>query len=407
MLINKYNVILSITIYSVLFPVFVLGGRYVYFFEIVLLSIIIGLVFFGQLRFKITIFIYLLSLLFFFAVIAFFFNAVYNSTSGLWSWRFILIFSGLSLILNNFNYIDIRQGVKNVVLIVSIVGIIQTVDGFLLDHMFGMNQFLSEFYPYPGEQSEKVLSKTGGFNLATNAMFQITSLIDGHTILAGNFLAVGSVAMFYWRSKKAFYLTFFATLLTFSRGSWLLMFVGLASVWASNVNFKNMFRFFNFHTLSNLLLISLVLSTFLLSTPFGEIVFARIINTLEAFNFIENVSNAPSDPRTTYIWPHFFDQMASNGISAWLIGIPGGFPVDSGHFHIIKTTGLLGWLLLSVFVISVFIYSARSKLVFSIIFAITVAMIFNPVHQGLRLLALLAFIVVAEKNYLRPSMHTD
>ena len=113
-----------------------------------------------------------------------------------------------------------------VVVIICLSGLFQFIDGLILNNYFGFNYIIAELYPYRGELSESALAKVSGAQIKSGSLYRSTSIFDGHPIVYGDFLALVSIFFLYWKKYFIYFLILASVLLTFSRGSWLIFFLG-------------------------------------------------------------------------------------------------------------------------------------------------------------------------------------
>lgn len=289
--------------------------------------------------------------------------------------------------------LSIQHGVVVAIFLATALAYAQILDNSLLGGTLSVSEIVGKLYPYRGELSERGLNITGGLQLKTNSVFSPTSIVDGHTILAGNFFAVGAIVMLFWKKPFLFSAAALIAILTFSRGSWLMLGIGLI-FWLSTVKW----------TVRPIVLvkysIGLIISfLFIRYSIFWDYLSFRIMNTLYVFALVQEASGNPVDPRTTHVWPEFFSKMNEIGIHAWVIGGNVGVPTDSGILLFFRESGFLGLLTAILVFFYGYLISGKDRLVLCLILMISIGSVFNPVVQGHRLVFLFGVVVLVQSIF--------
>ena len=372
-----------------LLPALPIAGRLIYFFEIFVFAYL--LIYFLNANINKISQRHLLVCFGLFGLLLLinFYQVIYFNTSLNTSFIRVGLLLLCALIFSNSNAAISEKSLLFVIAFASILAIAQSIEG----RFFGpgpINTFISFFYPYNGDVGFSVITKTQGLNLATNGVFNATSIVDGHTILAGNFLAICAIYTLFRKKYALTAITALAVIMTFSRGSWIIMLTGF-SIW-SILNFK---KFFSPKLMFSLFLIILIF-LFIPENNLFNAINLRVVDTLIIFGLIEGISEGGIDPRRDIVWPRFFEHVNSTGISGWLFGSGFEGPVDSGYFLILKEFGLIG-LILVIFFGFYFVWSVKKSTIFFVIFlSISIAMVVNPVQQGMKLIFLIYCIYIIE-----------
>lgn len=276
----------------------------------------------------------------------------------------------------------------------------QILDWQIFSGGLGINRLVATLYPYTGTLDERGLGITGGLSLKTNSALSPTSIGSGHTIIAGNLFAVISIALLYWRKPFLFSMTALVTVLTFSRGSWLILFIGVVLVLMGSSG--NHYPRVNLKTSVQLLVGSIFGALTLYLSPFWDYMVFRVQNTLGVFGFITNYRGTLYDPRTTEVWPTFIEQMNEIGFIAWAVGSNLTIPTDSGILLVFRESGGLGFFFFLALGIGLYVSTRRDRLVRALLLALLVGSVFNPVHQGYQLIFVVIFVsAIQGVNYFR------
>lgn len=291
--------------------------------------------------------------------------------------RFSFIALLIPLLKDIFPFYNFKNFLSLFLISISLLGILQFIDGFLLNGLFKVNKLVSSLYPYAGDLSESNLTKTSGNYIKSGSFNRATSIADGHPIIFGDLVATLSIFLLFWRKYTAYIISAIAVVLTFSRGSWLMLAVGFIAFII--IEFRKIgFKFYValiFTLLSSLLI---VLSN---DSVYNALQF-RVINTLYTFGLSDLSVGRANDPRTDIVWPNFFSAMNEVGWTSYLVGYDVGLPTDSGHFAILRESGILGYLVFSLVSIYSIIKSRFDRSILSILLIIFFGMIFHPIQQG-------------------------
>lgn len=380
--------------FAILLPGYDYGPRTFFFFEIFLLSASFFLIIFksGKIEKKTFNVFLLISFLILFAIIfqIYFYGGIQSLSILRVSALLLSVFflavstSGSSL--------KIKKNTVLVMIIAAAIAYAQLIDNTLFGGGLNVSELVAKLYPYRGELSDRGLSITDGLSLKTNSAFSPTSIVDGHTILAGNFFAIISVISFFWRKPYLAVAAALITVLTFSRGSWGMLFIGV-SFWILTIKWKVSLVSAVKYAIGLLLAVTL-----LLNTHFWQYLVFRINNTLFAFGLTDMAVGNPIDPRTTRVWPEFIRAMNDIGAYSWIIGGNLSVPTDSGLLLIFRESGVLGFAVIVLLFLYGYLVSGRDRLVLCLIFMIAAGSIVNPVIQGHRLLFLFGLVVLVQSR---------
>jgi len=285
---------------------------------------------------------------------------------------------------------SIQHGVVLAIFLATGLAYVQILDNLLFGGALSVSKIVGMFYPYRGELTERGLDITGGAPIKTNSVLSPTSILEGHTILAGNFFAVGAIIMLFWKKPFLFFATALIAILTFSRGSWLMLGVGFM-FWLITVRWTVRPIVFAKYLIG---FVSCFL--FVRYSTFWDYLSFRIMNTLFVFGLVQEASGNPIDPRTEISFPQFISKMNEIGIHAWVIGGNVGVPTDSGILLFFREAGFFGMLITILVFLHGYFLSGKDKLVLCLILMIAVGSVWNPVLQGYRLIFLFALIVLVQ-----------
>lgn len=361
----------------VLAPAIPFAGRYLYSFEIFLIAPVL-LVLLKSIRLD------KLTLSFLVSLFAISFIAVYVQgllwgavISGSLS-RFVLLCYPLALwsYINNDNF---DKAFNVVAWYTSLLAISQFIDGYLLSSYFSVNALVGLLYPYAGELSERSLGLSNGVQISVSSFNSATSIADGQSILLGDFLSIILVYSLYKRSYMASFFVFFALLITFSRGSWLMGCVGILGIFLVSSRREKA-------SIAKIVgLSSVVLYVALtLNESIYYAFFYRVMNTLAVFDLSAIQVGTEVDPRTAVVWPNFLAGLSDAGFGGAFVGFPYDGPTDSGFLAIIRESGIIGlfvFFLLAMFIVFRTRFDPISLVMLAVLF---VGMIFHPIQQGSR-----------------------
>ncbi len=386
----KHDSLLKVYILLIAFiPVLKIGSRSFYLFELIIIGSFIILFYKKTKNDYLIIYLFIFSLILltsFIQVTTFYslFNTSYYR-------YFIYLFASLPLMYFINDRDEIISFTLKIILIVAIIGIVQTVDGIMFGQSLKINQILGSLYPYQGEMASALYERNHELMLKVGGSFRSTSTIDGQPILLGDFLAVLSIFFLYNKWYKAYFIIAIAVILTLSRGSWLILFCGFLFYFLLEVKLykiKIIFKFL-FSLIFMLLILYLIAPDFLERT-----IIWRLEGSLATFELIDSVERV-RDPRTENVWPIFFDNLNSYGVLAYLIGMPTIIYTDSMWFDILKNGGLIGILIYFLF-FSYLIFLTRGinrKIMINLSLILAIGFIVHPVFQSLRMIALLSLFI--------------
>lgn len=380
--------------FAVLLPGYEYGQRTFFFFEIFLLSasffLIISLA--GKIEKRYSVFFLLTGVLISFAIIfqIYFYGGIQSLSTLRVSVLLLSVF--FVAISTSGSSLKIKNNTVLVMIIAAAIAYAQVIDNTLFGGGLNVSQIVAKLYPYRGELSDRSLSITDGLSLKTNSAFSPTSIVDGHTILAGNFFAIISVIAFFWRKPYLAIAAALITVLTFSRGSWGMLFIGV-SFWILTIKWKiNLVSAVKYATGL------LIAVTLFINTHFWQYLVFRTNNTLFALGFTDMAVGNPIDPRTTRVWPEFIRAMNDIGAYSWIIGGNLSIPTDSGFLLVLREQGVLGFAVIASLLLYGYLVSGRDRLVLCLIFMIVAGSIVNPVIQGHRLLFLFGLVVLVQSR---------
>jgi hypothetical protein len=379
----------------ILLPSFAFGSRSIYFFEFVPLFAIALLGIMGKARVRWLPFLYLIVLLVLITVMSIGQILLYG---GVQSWAILRILNLVILFLVFSSlYSNVKELQGMVVLAISVavgVAYLQMIDNFAFQGILRINEIVAFLYPYRGDLGERGLAITGGLSLKTNSVLSPTSIGAGHTIIAGNLFAVMAITLLFWQRLFLFSLCSLLTFVTFSRGSWLFLLIGIV-----------IFVFFilkemkksSMKNILKILFVFLGAGLVLYLSPFYQYAIFRIENTLFVFGLIDSAVGNQIDPRTSVVWPDFIDAMNAIGYFAWLFGSDLNIPTDSGWLLIFRDNGLIGFVAFILLLGGLYLGAQKDRLVTALLIAFIIASIVNPVHQGYQLLFLVVIVAVIQR----------
>lgn len=290
---------------------------------------------------------------------------------------------------------------------IGAIGLLQVAEQRGLMPVKIVTPVLAKAYPYQGELSDAGLDKAGGFNLKLGGACQLTSVVDGHPILAGDLLAFGLlltlplVQGFRGLSLHAFPLI--GLLLTLSRGSIVPWLCGLGLYGFLITQYRPVGRTLK-RMAQRLILLSGLFSLVVFS-PFGDSIRWRISSTFDTFSGI-----GARDGRTEKVWPVVFSRLQECSFAEFLFGFRGGYqgPTDSQYLFTLVNDGALGVLALLVVHALVFFLCLKraaacslKKMECELFLALASATgclmliyIFHPAYQNRRLLSILVISTV-------------
>lgn len=229
------------------------------------------------------------------------------------------------------------------------IGLMQAVEhhGRLPAHV--VTATLNQFYPYYGELTDNAHIKADGNQLRTGGAGRITSVFDGHPILAGDFFAFGLILTLpLARGMTGCFLTGVPTLamfLTLSRGSILAWIVGVFAY----MGFLAMRPGASQRTVrvfSQVVGVSIVLVVVTMFTPLGKSILWRIEGTVETFQ-----GTGVDDGRTDKVWPMVIAALERSSLAQWVFGFAHRYegPADSQYLFTLVNAGMAGVVLLLIF----------------------------------------------------------
>ena len=385
----KEEWILSTLLVLIFFsPSFNLGVRAFYIFEVVIPVFL--LMFIKKLeigRKDLFLFFAMMASLFFLFLLQYFLYGKIDSLANIRIFYYFLLF----LLFSNLRF-SIKSQISlfaNCVLIISVVGILQNFDGLVLGNSLGVNKVVAFLYPYKGVLDENSLNKVGGLMLKMGSGFRATSTLDGHPILFGDFIAICSVPLLFFKRYKIYLIATLACILTFSRGSWLMLMLGVilyVFLERKSISIKVYIYAFTFLIVTSLILISI--------DSLRDAFFYRIYGTLYSFGLVEYSLDftAVDDPRTSMVWPRFFEALEQLGISGYLAGIPYNLDTDSGYLSMIKDGGVINLFIMLFLFIPLTMSNIHSKQNNVILFMVLLVMIFHPLFLSYKTIAILIYI---------------
>lgn len=231
------------------------------------------------------------------------------------------------------------------VLVVGLIGILQVAEFRGYIPSIGLNNMLSNIYPYHGMLSEETLKKTQGFFLKMSGIGRATSTFDGHPILLGDYLAVSMILILPLIKKFTnviiYIVPIMALFLSLSRGSIIAYIIGfvtyflLTFLFAKNIKNKMYLLYLFFRIIFFLAIGVLIIGQF---TPLLQSFFDRIESSK-----MTALGIGVSEGRTTKVWPNAISALNDIGLYGWLFGLSNyAFSTDSQYLWLLVNIGLLG-----------------------------------------------------------------
>jgi len=231
------------------------------------------------------------------------------------------------------------------VIVVGLIGILQVAEFRGYIPSVGLNNMLSNIYPYHGTLSEVTLIKTQGLFLKTGGIGRATSTFDGQPILLGDYLAVSMILILPFIKKFTnviiYIVPMMALFLSLSRGSIVAYIIGfvtyflLTFLFAKNIKNKIHLLYLFFRIIFFLAIVILIIVQF---TPLLQSFFSRIESSLMTL-----LGTGVVEGRTTKIWPNAIGALNDSGLHGWLFGLSNyAFSTDSQYLWLIVNIGLLG-----------------------------------------------------------------
>lgn len=358
-------------------PALVVGPRFIYLFEISI--VLYWLALFSKKDFSLHKGANLLICIVIFSYLCILFLQ-YISIGGINSFSLVRVFLIISPVLVYKQFSEFEVALKKfnfVILFASALAIAQFSDGYLLNSFFGINSIVGFLYPYgDNDLDQDALYLSGGAKIAVNSYNSATSIADGHSILLGDFLAVCGLILIYQKKYLLYFLVLIATLITFSRASWLMLFVG--TLFLSFGNKKDIIYLAS--------IFSLVIMAILIVDPLYNAFYFRIANTLFAFGFSDMEIGSSIDGRSAVVWPNFFEALNGAGWIGWLVGFEYKQPVDSGIFSLLRDAGILGLILILYINLWILNKLKKDSIARVMMAVMLLGLFFHPIDQGLRLL---------------------
>ena len=381
-------------IYLSFLPAVAVGIRAVYFFELYLL-VVFSLILVSSRVLKISYFRIgvVFSALIFILCIPFFQSVLWGNVHSLSILRFFILVTPILFYSYFKGFIAFERHASIFAIIISLIGIFQFVDGFILQNFFKFNNLVGTLWPYVGILDESSLDKVGGAQIKSGSLFRATSIMDGHPILFGDLTALLSVFFLFWRRYIPFMFLAVATLLTFSRGSWLMLVVAIFLFFLFGKKDRNFY-----------FMISIFIASLTLLIMKNELVYRafyfRVVNTLYSFGLSDVEVGRSNDPRTSEIWPAFIDEMNNIPLS-YIFGYNLNMPTDSGYLAILRESGVWGLVFyVSISLFTIFL-SRFDKLVLSFFIVLSVGMIFHPITQGYKIVYITSLMLAFYIRFLR------
>lgn len=379
-----------------LFPAITIGLKSIYFFDFFIFGFYCYAAFIANIKFKNVdiIFVFVLVLL----VLLIFITQVIiggsiHSASIL---RFILFF----FIIFYFNCFDdyyfFQKFAAKFLVFVSLIGIVQFIDGYMLNNLFNVNGVVSTLYPYNGVISESDLAKTAGAHIKSGSFYRATSIADGHPILLGDMLAVLSLFLLFWRKYISFIIVAIAVVLTFSRASWLILALGFTAYFIFEFRRLKPKFYFLMLTAGAVALIAI----FSYSSLYDAFYF-RVVNTLSTFGLSDVSIGRSDDPRIAHVWPNFIKSMLDTGWTSFIAGSNVRVPTDSGYLAVLRESGFIGIFIYILIFYYILIFSKYDRLVCVLFIAVACGMIFHPLQQGYRFIFIFFVFMAYHIRYVR------
>jgi hypothetical protein len=225
--------------------------------------------------------------------------------------------------------------------IVGLVGLLQVAEHRGLVRSTRVTDALSDFYPYSGELTEASFDKAFGRQLKVGGAGQLTSLVDGHPILAGDLLAFGLLITMPLARGRGWILhvvPIAALVLTLSRGSIIPWFFGVLVYFVLVALYSNSVERRRKAIVLRLASLVAVLALVVIS-PLGDSVRWRIQGSLDT---LQGVGLA--EGRTDHVWPEVFAWLQERTKSELTFGLSDTFdgPTDSQYLFTLVNEGVFG-----------------------------------------------------------------
>jgi hypothetical protein len=333
-----------------------------------------------------------------------------------------------------------RQNLKilqRLMFAVGLIGLLQVAEHRNLLRSSYVTNALADFYPYWGELTDSAYEKSFGRQLKVGGAGQLTSVVDGHPILAGDLLAFGSlITMPLCRGQRGWLLHIVpvvALMLTLSRGSIVPWFVGLMVYCYLIMRHSSVTRSARKNAALRLIGLAAILGLVIL-TPLGEGILWRIESSIHTFQ-----GSGVRDGRTEGVWPVVMDMLQQSSNLELLFGQAGEYdgPTDSQYLFTLVNQGLVGVVVLLAFHLALLFWAHKyatncirekrsPELAFAFIAALSALMMIytvHPAYQNRRLLTLIVVVTVTlfqaapklsslrcrkdfrREAYCRPSLH--
>lgn len=226
--------------------------------------------------------------------------------------------------------------------LVGLVGLLQVAEHRRLFDSSQITDVLSDYYPYWGELSDSAFDKAFGKQLKTGGAGRLTSVVDGHPILAGDLLAFGLLlTMPLARGQRGWLLhavPFVALILTLSRGSIVPWFLGVLVYLYLIMRYSSRTNEARKRAVTRL--VSLVgLLGLLMLTPMGDSILWRIETSIDTYHGI-----GAGEGRTDEVWPEVMRVLADSTKTELILGLGETYdgPTDSQYLLSLVQTGLFG-----------------------------------------------------------------
>src|SRR3972149_454636 len=225
---------------------------------------------------------------------------------------------------------------------VGLIGLVQVAEH---RHFIGSSQItavLSYYYPYRGELSSAAFHKAFNKQLKTGGAGRLTSVVDGHPILAGDLLAIGLlITMPLARGQRGWLLhavPVVALVLTLSRGSIAPWFIGVLVYSFLITRYSSATNQASKRVMTRLLSLVGLLSLLML-TPLGDSILWRIESSIDTFH-----GGGVSEGRTDEVWPEVMEVLANSTKTELILGLSDTYdgPTDSQYLLSLVYTGLFG-----------------------------------------------------------------
>jgi hypothetical protein len=289
---------------------------------------------------------------------------------------------------------------------VGVVGILQVAEHRDMLRTTHVTNALAAYYPYWGELTDAAYDKSFGRQLKVGGAGRLTSVVDGHPILAGDLLAFCLlITMPLARGRRGWLLhavPCIALVLTLSRGSIVPWLIGVMVYCYLVMRYSRAASMERKNAVTRLIGLAAILGSIIL-TPLGEGVLWRVASS---FDTLQGVG--VRDGRTEQVWPDVMAALRESTTTELVFGLGDSYdgPTDSQYLLTLVSDGLIGLLALLAVHIALLCYAHRyamkcirgnlsPELAFAFMAAVSALMAMYIVHPACQNRRLLTVVVVA------------